>query len=609
MHDAHPYHCITDLADLDKLVQLVYKAGICAIDTETTGLDARTVDLVGVAITTIVTGEFVSVYIPVGHRCTSLQLDQGDVLARLEGLLASGDVVLVLHNALYDMIVFDRYGLDLVNVHDTMVMSYALDVKRNGLLHNMDACAKRHLDKRTVKFGEVVHNQSAWLPMDNFADVPLDVATWYAAEDTEITLELFYTLQDKLVQKGQWDIYNSIDRPQLFGLFEMKANGIAVSRDQLNKLELDFQVRIQEIEHKIKKLAPGLEWTSNPKLAAYMFGPKEHGGLDLKVLETTKTGQPSVAAEVMKLYEGQDPVVDLVLEWRGLAKLVSTYLRPIAEKTDWETSRLYADINPAVTATGRYSGSNPNLQNIPQRTPDGTKLRGLFVAPAGRRLVGADYSNIEMRILAHVSQEPKLLKLFREGGDQHADTAFDVFGVQENDDNYKEMRDRAKTLNFATVYGITSIGLSKKFGVTPSEAQDILDRFMDSRPKMRDWINRQSEQAGRGYVETLFGRRLYLGRGYGAERQAVNYVIQGTAADLMRAAIGQVAQCLVEEVPSAQLLLTVHDELIVECDPDDTGKVSEILKHEMEYAAEGWVNWSVPIVVKPDVGQNWKDLK
>lgn len=590
---AFPYHVVTTEWELCKAVGACVKSPIYAADLETTGLDNLTCDIVGVALSWMnSSGLIESAYIPVGHKDAEEQLPAQTVVKKLRALFENHRSVW--QNYLYDGPVLHRYDIFPVDVDDTMLMSYALEYKS---MNGMDYLALKHLDHKTMKFQDVVKPEFG---METFADVPVDLAAFYAAEDTEVTLDLYYELRKKLQDKDQLHVYEKIDRPQLHAVVEMYENGIGVSKKKLAKLEKKFSAELVELGEDLP-----IDPLKNREVAAFLYGPKKAGCLGLPVLATTPTGAPKADAETLQKYADSSPVMDDILRFKELHKLQSTYVGPLQTLIRKDTGRLHAQINQTITATARYSGSRPNLQNIPARSPDGKMLRTVFVAPKGRVLVGADYSNIEMRILAHVSQEPALLKLFREGGDQHAETAHDVFGVREGDPKFAEMRGRAKTLNFATVYGITAVGLAAKFGTSVDEAQDILDRFMASRPLMARWIEKQQLQARKRKVKTIFGRQLYPHN----ERQAVNYVVQGSAADLMRLAMSKTQEALIEGTTAADLMLTVHDELLVECDPREADGVANLLKQRMERAGNDWVDWSVPIVVEPSIGKHWGELK
>ncbi len=603
-----------------------------AIDTETTGVNSMTCELVGVSITVWECGEFRSAYIPVGHSKRGLvhggkNLDIDLVLDTIAPLTEDPKKVKILQNAVYDLVVLKRYGVHFANVDDTMLMSFLLKPKVG--IHGMDAMADRFLGIDTSRFDDVVISDPL-LGMENFADVRLDHATFYAAEDTEITFRLWRKLRRKLKDRDLWHVWRGIDRNLVHAMADMKFNGIAVDVARCGELEALWQAKMDEASAVVEKHKPGLNLNSSAQLQAFLYGTRENGGLGLTITETTKSGNGATDAATLAAYELEHPAIPAILEYKTYDKLVGTYLTATPKRKDAaplpvvfnkDTGRVHSNLNLTSTVTARLSSSGPNLQNIPGASSGerGVEVRRVFIAPPGHKLVVADYDNIELKILAHLSQEPVLLEAFRAGRDVHSEVATRVFGVTEQSVGkvkWKELRTAAKRVSFGLIYGISCIGLGKQLKVHPEVAQDFMDRYFAEMPVVEDWIEVQKKEGLRSrQVVTMFGRVLDLEKrrdrmGTGmAERQAVNYTVQGSAADLMRLAMPRVTKFLEAEDLDARLVLSVHDELLIEATDAHAERAAEIVTQGMVTAADHLVDWTIPITAPAAIGDNWYAAK
>jgi DNA polymerase-1 len=604
------YECVTTEAQLDEWLKLLRGTQRFALDTETTSTDPMSCQLVGICVAVPEGDANRACYIPLSHRVPDAQLPLATVLKALAPICADASIAKTLQNAVYDLVVLARYGIEVVNVDDTMLMSYALQGRNPDHWHGMDDLAPLHLGRGTIAFTEVVVPE---LGMENFSDVSLWHATQYAAEDADVTLDLFYELRAKLKEENLWSVYAEIDRPLIPALAEMKLNGVAVSLKKFREMEDEWTAAKDALEDEIFAAAPEMKSLTPAEIGKYLF---DICNID-PVKWTKKSGSASTDAEALEALEDEHPVIPLILKQAKLKKLLSTYVLPMPELVHPETGRVHTDIMAHVTNTARFSSRGPNLQNIPVRTKEGKRIRAAFVAPRGFKLVDADYSQIELRILAHVSQDATLMRAFHEGKDVHAATATEIFNVtpeEIGEKEFAEFRARAKTINFGIVYGITQIGLSKQLKIDPDEAQDYIDRYLDRLPGVRDYIERTKAAVHRdGYTETIWGRRIYQPGIRGnramqghAERAAVNAPIQGSAADLIRKAMGFVIPELKLHVPEAAMLLQVHDELLFEVPEEQAEATKDVVKHVMQTAGDD-VEWSVPIIVDVKAGDNWAE--
>jgi len=616
--EAHGYELVQDAAALSRWVDEAMALGVVAVDTETTSLDAMRADLVGVSLATA-PGR--ACYIPVGHRGTqgqgSLGLDgsagdAGDApdqipldaaLAVLKPLLEDPAVLKVGQNIKYDMEVLARYGIAVAPTDDTMLLSYVLEGGLHG--HGMDELATLHLGIETIKFADVAGSGKAQVTFDQ---VPIEKARDYAAEDADVTLRLHHALKPRLVGEHMVSVYETIERPLVGVLAAMERQGILVDAAALKALSSDFTRRLGDLEDEIHGLAGRAFNVGSPKqLGEILFDE-----MGLAGGKKGKTGAYATGADVLEglAAEGHD-LPARVLDWRQLAKLKSTYADALIEQINPETGRVHTSYSQAVAATGRLASSDPNLQNIPVRTEEGRKIRRAFVAEDGWTLLSADYSQIELRLLAHVADIGALKEAFLEGLDIHAMTAAQVFNVPV-DGMDPMVRRKAKAVNFGIIYGISAFGLARQLGVPKSEAGAYIDAYFARYPGIRDYMDSAKSKAReRGYVTTLFGRKCHIRgindknpqmRGF-AERVAINAPIQGGAADIIKRAMLRVPGALVDAGLQARMLLQVHDELVFEVPQSEIEETSTAVAEVMASAAR----LDVPLVVDTGTGETWDE--
>jgi len=590
---------------LDHWIADATAQGFVAVDTETDQLDAVKATLVGISLATR-PGK--ACYIPVGHRGDGLlsevpaQLPRDLVLAKLKPLLADPAVLKIGQNIKYDMIVFGRVGLDVAPYDDTMLLSYDLDAGKHG--HGMDDLCKTHLSHTTISFKDVCGTGKKQLTFDL---VPLDRATHYAAEDADVTLRLWKRLKPRLSREGAARVYEMVDRPLVPVVADMERAGILVDRAELSRLSADYAVEIARLEGVIHAAAGGPFTIGSPK----QLGEVLFERLGLKGGRKGKTGVYSTDVnEMERLAADGVEVASLVLEWRQLSKLKSTYTDALQQQINPETGRVHTSFSLAVAQTGRLSSTDPNLQNIPIRTELGRRIRDAFVAAPGNVMLSADYSQIELRLAAHMADVPELREAFRQGTDIHNLTAQELFGEVN-----RETRGRAKTINFAILYGISAFGLAGRLGVDRGEAQRIIDRYFARFPGVSRYIaDTLSAVREHGHTVTLFGRKTWLpgikgklqGERQAAERQAINAPIQGTSADLIKRAMVRMGPALAEAgLGHVRMLLQVHDELVFELPAGDVEAASVVIRRVMESAAEPAVSLSVPLGVEIGTGPSW----
>ncbi|MCS6778283.1 MAG: DNA polymerase I [Geminicoccaceae bacterium] len=594
-------------AELDAVLARADALGRLAIDTETTSLDVMKAELVGVSLA-VEPGE--GFYVPLGHRDASGRHLDGQppldaVLARLRRVLEDPSILKIGHNIKYDLTVLARAGLGRIEpLDDTMLLSYALDGGKHG--HGMDELAKRWLDYETVPYEAVCGKGSGQI---GFERVPIDKATEYAAEDAEVTLRLWLAIRPRLLEERMMALYERIERPLPPIVAAMERAGIRVDADKLRALSAVFGREMAALEERATKLAGRPFNLGSPKqLGEVLFDELGMGGAGRK----TKTGAYATSAEVLEELAAQGHELPrVILEWRQLQKLTRTYTDALVEQIDPRTGRVHTAYMLAATNTGRLSSTEPNLQNIPVRTPEGRKIRAAFVAESGHKLLSADYSQIELRVLAHIADIAPLKEAFAKGLDIHSLTAAQMFKIPV-DQVPAELRRSAKMINYGIVYGIGAFGLSQRLGIPQAEAKAYIDRYFEQYPGIRDYMERaKAEAREKGYVTTLFGRRCWIPditnrlpsrRSY-AERQAINAPIQGTAADIVKRAMIRVARALEREGSRARLLLQVHDELLLEVPEDDVEPTAKLVKSVMEGAAQ----LSVPLVVDTGAGASWDD--
>ena len=612
------YELVQTEADLDRWIADAFKAGFVAVDTETNSLRQREADLVGVCLS-VEPGT--GCYIPLRHKSAPPQgeLDLGgetsaadepeqipiDVaITKLKPLLEDPGVLKIGHNIKYDLHVLERAGINASPIDDTMVLSYVLDGTKHG--HGMDELAEHHFGLKTIKFKDVCGSGKNQITFDY---VDLDTARDYAAEDADITRRLHVMLKKQLLDDKLVTIYEAFDRPLVDVLQMMEANGIKVDVEVLSGLSKDFAARAATLETEAHQLA-GREFNvASPKqLGEILFDEMSLPGGK----RSAKTGAYSTGADVLEdlAAQGHDLPVK-VLEFRQLSKLKSTYTDALMNEINPETGRVHTNFSQTIASTGRLSSNEPNLQNIPIRTEEGRKIRTAFIAEPGHKLISADYSQIELRLVAHVADIKALKQAFHDGADIHAITASQMFGVPvEGMDPM--IRRRAKAINFGIIYGISAFGLSRQLSIPRDEARDYIKAYFEQFPEIQTYMDHTKEEAKQnGFVRTLYGRKCQTPgindknpnmRGF-AERAAINAPIQGGAADIIKRAMIQLPHALHEARLSAKMLLQVHDELIFEVPDAEVEDTQALVKRVMENAA----HLSVPLVVDSGVGDTWAD--
>ena len=592
------YELITKIKQLESWVTKIKKSSLLALDTETTGLDYMDAKLVGISLS-VKSGE--AAYIPLGHQ-EEEQLDVNVVLKKLKPILESKKTKIVGQNIKFDRNILTRHGINLASFeNDTMLMSYVLN--STATRHNLDALAQYYLKYKTTTFEDVAGKGVKQVTFDL---VPMDQAVHYASEDADITYRLHEELKSRLAKEPVLNtLLEEVEIPLITVLSDMEQAGTLVNERVLKAQSKNFSERITKLETEAYELA-GQEFNlGSPKQLQEIFFEK----LKYPVLQKTPGGQPSTAENVLQQLSEDYELPKIILEHRTLSKLKSTYTDKLPSQISPSTGRIHTSFNQTGTSTGRLSSSDPNLQNIPIRTEDGRRIRQAFEAPNGYQLISADYSQIELRVIAHLSKDEGLLKAFKEGQDIHSSTASEVFGVDLQEVE-PDQRRSAKAINFGLIYGISAFGLSKQLGINRNLAAEYMDIYFSRYPGVRKYMNKTKTEAKKtGYVETLYGRRLYLPeistgnaiRRQAAERVAINAPVQGTAADIMKKAMLSVNDSLKKQKIDAKLILQVHDELVVESHEKDTEKVTKILTDSMSKP----VQLSVPLEVEIGIGKNW----
>ncbi|MEG9862108.1 MAG: DNA polymerase I [Parvularculales bacterium] len=608
------YETVTDLKALQVWADNIIHAGQVAVDVETDTLDALRARLVGISLCTT-PGH--ACYIPLLHGVTGelsldgdtpQQIKTEDALHILKPVLENPAILKIGQNIKYDMLVFRQHDVHVAPIDDTMLMSYALDAGRNS--HGMDELSSRHLDHKPIPFKDVVGSGKTQTTFDT---VPLDKATAYAAEDADVTLRLALTLKPRLVSESMMTVYETLERPLVPVLTEMEAAGVRVDAARLALLSGEFTTKMEAMEKTIHKLAGERFNIGSPKQLGEILFDK----MNLPGGTKTRTGAWATGADVLDdLAARGHELPEHVLEWRQLSKLKSTYTDALPEFVNPDTGRVHTSYAMASTSTGRLSSSDPNLQNIPIRTEDGRRIRTAFIAEDGCRLISADYSQIELRILSEMAGVDTLKQAFHEGLDIHAMTASEIFGVP-----LKEMdsatRRRAKAINFGIIYGISAFGLARQLKIARGEAGDYITAYFKRFPGIRDYMENTKETCRKTeFVSTLFGRKIHIPaineknnaarRGF-MERAAINAPIQGTAADIIRRAMVRMPRALEEAGLSARMLLQVHDELIFEAPDDEVEAAQNVAVEVMSRAPHPAVELSVPLVVDARAASNWDE--
>ncbi|KAF1717315.1 DNA polymerase I [Pseudoxanthomonas wuyuanensis] len=595
------YETILTQAQLDDWLQRLRQAGRFAFDSETDSLDPMRANLVGLSFC-VAPGQ--AAYLPLAHDYPGVpaQLDRAAALAALKPLLEDPAKPKLGQHGKYDLHVLSRHGIDVQGyADDTMLESFVLNSTASR--HDMDSLAQRYLGYQTIKFEQVAGKGAKQIL---FSQVAIDDATRYAAEDADITLRLHNVLSPRLAAAPTLEsVYRSIEMPLVPVLQRIESNGVNIDMDELRRQSADLSKRMLAAQQKATELAGRSFNLDSPKqLQALLFDE-----LKLPALVKTPKGQPSTNEDALEAIADQHELPRIILEYRGLAKLRSTYTDKLPEMINPATGRVHTSYHQSGAATGRLSSTDPNLQNIPIRTEDGRRIRRAFVAPPGRKLVACDYSQIELRIMAHLSEDPGLVRAFESGADIHKATAAEVFGRKIEEVTPNERR-AAKAINFGLMYGMSAFGLARNLGISRGEAQDYVALYFSRYPGVRDFMERMRREAReRGFVETLFGRRLYLNEinarnqnlRAGAERAAINAPMQGTAADIIKRAMIAVDAWLADHRAQALMILQVHDELVFETDAEFVPTLLKEATARMSAAAQ----LSVPLVVDSGVGDNW----
>ncbi len=602
-NDAPLYEAIQGREALEQWLERLERAELFAFDTETTSLDYMEAEIVGLSFA-VEAGH--AAYLPLAHDGPDgpEQLDRETVLEQIRPLLEDPRRPKLGHHIKYDMNVLANHGIRLAGIaHDSMLESYVLDSTASR--HDMDSLALKYLGIRTTHYEEVAGKGAKQIP---FNQVALEQATPYAAEDADITLRLHQTLWPRLEEIPPLArLYRELEVPLVPVLSAMERTGVLVDRAMLERQSEELSHRLAEIEREAHELAGHPFNLGSPKQIQQVLFEE----LKLPVLKKTPKGQPSTAEEVLESLAADYPLPRKILEHRSLAKLKSTYTDRLPQQINPRTGRVHTSYHQAVAATGRLSSSDPNLQNIPVRTPEGRRIRQAFVAPEGWRILAADYSQIELRIMAHLSGDEGLLRAFAEGRDIHRATAAEVFGLPEEQVS-DDQRRSAKAINFGLIYGMSAFGLARQLGIDRASAQRYVDLYFERYPGVRAFMDRTREQAReQGYVETVFGRRLYLPeinsrnaqRRQYAERTAINAPMQGTAADIIKRAMLAVHHWIEEKSPPLRMIMQVHDELVFEVKQGEEQRLGDAIRERMEGAAE----LKVPLVAEIGVGDNWDE--
>jgi DNA polymerase I len=607
------YELVQDLAALDRWIEAARAQGEVAMDTETTSLDHALAELVGISLA-LAPGH--ACYIPVGHQNAATldlaaepplkQIPLDQVLKRLKPLFEDPGVLKIGQNIKYDAAVLANYDITVAPTDCTMLISFVLEAGLHG--HGLDELAQLHFGHETIKYKDVAGTGKNHI---GFAAVALEKARDYSGEDADYTLRLHRLLKPRLFAEHMLAFYETVERPLVPVVGAMEAAGIRVDRGELERLSRDFAQRMEELEAEIHKLAGHPFNLASPK----QLGEVLFDELGLPGGKKMKTGAYGTDAGVLEDLALSHDLPARVLDWRQLAKLKSTYTDALIEQINPRTHRVHTSFSLAGAATGRLSSTDPNLQNIPIRTEEGRKIRRAFIAEPGHLLISADYSQIELRLAAHVAGIDALKEAFREGADIHAMTASEVFGVPMKKMD-AETRRRAKAINFGIIYGISAFGLGQQLGVPQSEAADYIKRYFQRFPGIRDYMDAMRQLAReQGYVETLFGRRIHIPgikdtnparRGF-SERAAINAPLQGSAADIIKRAMRRVPKALAQAGLKARMLLQVHDELVFEARDDEVDATRALAKEVMEGACAPVLSLSVPLVVETGAARNWEE--
>ncbi|MDB5470915.1 MAG: polymerase [Caulobacter sp.] len=613
--DVSKYECVRDLETLDRWIAECFEAGVIAFDTETDALGSATAGLCGVSLATA-PGR--ACYIPLTHEAVGgdllteaapveSQIDKATALARLKPLLESPAVLKVAQNAKYDIAVMALRGIDVAPIDDTMLISYVLEAGLHN--HGMDELSELWLGHKPIPFKQVAGTGKAQI---SFKHVQLGEATCYAAEDADVTLRLWHKLKPRLAREGMLTVYETLERPLPPVIAAMENAGVRVDTDELRRLSHDFSLRMADFEAKAHDLLGRPFNLGSPK----QIGEVLFGEMALEGGKKTATGQWATDVDVLeRLAIDGHALPRLILDWRQLSKLKGTYTDNLIAAISPKTGRIHTAYAMASTTTGRLSSSDPNLQNIPIRTEEGRKIRKAFVAEPGHVLISADYSQIELRLLAHVGDIPQLKSAFKEGLDIHAMTASEMFDTP-IEGMPAEVRRRAKAINFGIVYGISAFGLANQLSIPQGEAADYIKTYFRRFPGIGDYMEEMRSQVRQhGFVSTIFGRKIHIpdinGKSVAhrqfAERAAINAPLQGAAADIIRRAMARMPDALREAGLSSKMLLQVHDELVFEASEAEAEATIAVARRVMEGAPYPAVDISVPLVVEARAARNWDE--
>ncbi len=615
--DRSTYRTVRSLDELGVWIARAHEVGLVAFDTETTSLDPLQAELVGFSLA-VAPNE--ACYAPLGHRTgaedlfdggglVSDQIREEDAIALLKPLLEAPGVLKIGHNVKFDLQMLAQRGVTVAPIDDTMLISYALDAAATTDGHGMDTLSERFLGHKPIAFSEVAGSGRNFV---GFARVAVDKATEYAAEDADVTLRLWRALKPRLAAERLATVYETLERPMVAALARMERRGVSIDRDMLSRLAGDFAQSMARLEAEISRIVGGPFNPGSPK----QLGDILFGQMGLPGGKKTATGAWSTTASVLDdlAAEGHE-LPARVLEWRQLSKLKSTYADALPGYVNPSTGRVHTSYALAATTTGRLSSSEPNLQNIPVRTEEGRKIRRAFVAPKGKKLISADYSQIELRLLAHIADIPALKKAFAEGLDIHAMTASEMFGVPIAR-MPGEIRRRAKAINFGIIYGISAFGLANQLGIAREEAGAYIRKYFERFPGIRDYMEATKKAArADGYVTTIFGRKCHYPRIASSnaserafnERAAINAPIQGSAADIIRRAMVRMEEALAKARLSALMLLQVHDELVFEAPDNEVEATLPVVTKVMIDAPEPALKLHVPLQVDARAAQNWDE--
>jgi DNA polymerase I len=601
--DESNYETVLTWDAFNKWFEKIDQAELTAFDTETTSINYMQAEIVGFSLS-VTANE--AAYIPLAHDYPGApdQLSREEVLQKLRGWLEDDRKKKVGHHLKYDAHILARYDIALAGMQfDSMLESYVLNSVATR--HDMDSVARQYLGRETIRYEDVAGKGVKQL---TFNQVDLETAAPYAAEDADITLQLHETLWRQLSEIATLkSVYEDIEQPLVPVLLEMEETGVLVDRKMLSTQSGELARKMIELEAKAYELAGGPFNLGSPKQLQQILFEQ----LGLPIIRKTPKGQPSTAEDVLVELAGDYELPAVIIDYRSVSKLKSTYTDKLPLQIAEKTGRIHTSYHQAVAATGRLSSTDPNLQNIPIRTPEGRRIRQAFVAPEGQVLLAADYSQIELRIMAHLSEDPSLVNAFANEQDVHRATAAEVFGMTQGEVT-DDQRRSAKAINFGLMYGMSAFGLAKQLGISRGEAQEYVNLYFDRHPGVKAYMDATREKASAdGYVETVFGRRLYLpeinarnaNRRQYAERTAINAPMQGTAADIIKKAMLTVHHWLHDERPGARMIMQVHDELVFEVDKDNIAHVREHVIKLMNAAA----TLSVPLRVDAGVGANWDE--